>query len=101
MSKAKISYEQKLETVLQYIKGIISQPQGAKKCNVSVTTLQVWIRKYQAEGEEGLKRTNKNKKYSAELKEKAVEDYLSGKGSQEEICKKYKISSKTQLQRWV
>ena len=101
MSKAKISYEQKLETVLQYIKGIISQPQGAKKCNVSVTTLQVWIRKYQAEGEEGLKRTNKNKKYSAELKEKAVEDYLSGKGSQEEICKKYKISSKTQLQRWI
>ena len=101
MSKEKISYEQKLETVLQYIKGIISQPQGAKKCNVSVTTLQVWIRKYQAEGEEGLKSTKKNKKYTVELKEKAVKDYLTGKGSQETICMRYKISSKAQLQRWI
>lgn len=98
---SKISYEKKVETVLKYINGNISQSQGAKKCNVSLASFQVWIRKYKAEGEEGLKETKKYKKYSTELKQRAVKDYLLGKASQEEICKQYKISSKTQLQRWI
>ena len=101
MGKAKISYEQKIETVLEYINGKISQPQGAKKNGVSIASFQTWIRKYKAEGAEGLKGTNKNKKYSSELKMTAVEDYLTGKESQETICMKYKISSKAQLQRWI
>ncbi len=101
MTKTKIGYDKKIETVLEYIKGNISQKQGAKKCNVSVTSFQVWIRKYETEGEESLKRSKKYKKYSIELKQRAVKDYLSGKTSQEKICKQYKISSKTQLQRWI
>jgi len=93
--------KKKVETVLKYINGNISQSQGAKKCNVSLAAFQVWIRKHKAEGEEGLKETKKYKKYSTELKQRAVKDYLLGKASQEEICKQYKISSKTQLQRWI
>lgn len=45
--------------------------------------------------------SKKNKKYSAELKLKAVQDYLNGIGSQVEICKKYGISSHTTLQDWI
>ena len=45
--------------------------------------------------------SKKNKKYSAELKLKAVQDYLNGVGSQVEICKKYGISSHTTLQDWI
>ena len=101
MSKKVISYEEKVKTVLQYLNGEISQPQGAKVNGVSVAAFQTWIRKYKAEGEDGLRTTRKNKKYTVELKVKAVEDYLSGKGSQEKICEKYKISSKVQLQRWI
>ena len=97
----KISYEQKIKYVLQYLNGKISQPQGAKKNGVSVSTFQTWIRKYKAEGEDGLKATKKNKKYPAELKHQAVKEYLSGQGSLEEICKKYKISSNTQLRDWI
>lgn len=33
----------------------------------------------------------KNKKYSAELKIQAVKEYVSGNGSQREICRKYEI----------
>jgi transposase-like protein len=33
--------------------------------------------------------TRRNKKYSKELKEEAVQEYLSGKRSQGLICKKY------------
>lgn len=43
----------------------------------------------------------RNKKYNKELKIQAVQDYLSGKGSQLEICRKYKISSHTILQDWI
>lgn len=45
--------------------------------------------------------SKKNKKYSAELKLKAVQDYLNGVGSQVEICKKYGICSHTTLQNWI
>ena len=45
--------------------------------------------------------SHKNKKYSKELKMQAVQDYLSGKGSQKEICKKYNILSRTQLIDWI
>ena len=47
------------------------------------------------------RRTHKNKVYSEELKIQAVEEYLSGKGSQREICRKYGILSDKQLQNWI
>lgn len=47
------------------------------------------------------RRSQKNKKYSAELKLKAVKDYLNGGGSQREICIKYEISSKGRLHDWI
>ena len=43
----------------------------------------------------------RNKKYSAELKLQAVQDYLTGGGSQREISKKYGIRDKRQLHNWV
>lgn len=42
-----------------------------------------------------------NKKYSAELKIQAVEEYLSGNGSQREICRKHGISAKRTLEAWI
>ena len=41
------------------------------------------------------------KSYPADLKKQAVLDYLSGKGSQTDICKKYGICSKSKLQKWI
>lgn len=45
--------------------------------------------------------TKKRKKYGAELKLRAVQDYLSEKGSQREICRKYEIPVHSMLQRWI
>ena len=47
------------------------------------------------------RKTRTNKIYSAELKLQAVQDYLSGKGSQREICRKYEIPVHSMLQRWI
>ena len=101
MPNFKVDYENKLKAVLEYLEGNTTQIAMAKKYGVSIASFQRWIRKYIAEGTEGLKPSVTTKKYSAELKYVAVLDYLSGVASQEEICKKYKISSATQLQNWI
>lgn len=43
----------------------------------------------------------RNKKYSKELKQQAVQEYLAGKGSYETVSKKYGLLSNTQLKEWV
>ncbi len=43
----------------------------------------------------------KQKKYSAELKTKAVQDYLNGKGSLWSICHKYEIVNEKSLREWI
>ena len=47
------------------------------------------------------RRTHKNKKYSPELRLKAVEDYLSGKGTMKQIREKYGILANKQLINWI
>ncbi len=42
-----------------------------------------------------------HKNYSKELKQQAVLDYLAGRGSQDDICKKYGIRSKAKLPIWI
>ena len=52
-----------------------------------------WVSLYDEYGEIGFLPKRKNKAYSKELKEKAINDYLSGKGSYKDIIRKYEISS--------
>jgi transposase len=73
----------------------------ARKYNISVDTLVKWRHRYELYGIEGLEIRVRNRKYSPELKLQAVQDYLSGKYSQYELIDKYKIASRTQLQRWI
>lgn len=47
------------------------------------------------------RKSHKNKKYSKEMKLQAIQDYLAGKGSQREICKKYGIPGKRTLEVWI
>lgn len=52
-------------------------------------------------GVEGLSVKHFNTSYSIELKQLAVEEYLSGKQSLSVIQKKYKIRSTAQLRKWI
>ena len=47
------------------------------------------------------RRSQKNKKYSAELKIEAVQAYIRGEGSLRDICKKYNIFSPERLRQWI
>ena len=98
MSKG--STEEIIQAVERYMGGESTQEMERKRLGVSKSTFQSWIRRYETFGTEGFQRT-KNRQYSSELKYAAVRDYLNGVGSQADICKKYKISSRTQLQEWI
>ncbi|MEF2919344.1 MAG: helix-turn-helix domain-containing protein [Acutalibacteraceae bacterium] len=93
---SKISYETKVEAIRRIEKGEASINSTAHKLGVDNKTVREWIMKYESQGIESLK-----KRYSKEEKIKAVEEYLSGKGSQIKICKEHKINSTRQLKDWI
>ena len=96
----KISKEEIIKAVERYKRGETSQKAEAKKQGVSHQTFQDWIRRYETFGSDGFGNTG-NRQYPSALKESAVKAYLNGEGSHAEICKRYGISSRTQLQNWI
>ena len=99
--RSKISVEEKVEVAVDCIEGRIGIREAARKKGVNKETIRDWIRRYETEGSLGLQSTTHNRIYSEKMKRQAVEDYLAGKGSLREICKKHKIRSKIQLQNWI
>ena len=92
--------EEIIHSVKRYQQGETSQGAEAKRLGVSKQAFQDWVRIYETYGESGFLRTE-NRRYSKELKLSAVQAYLNGEGSHAAICKKYGISSRTQLQNWI
>ena len=100
MYKRKISAEDKIYAVNLYLDGKESQHRIASMFDVSVASVQQWIRNYESMGADAFI-LKEYKKYSKDLKQQAVLDYLAGRGSQDDICKKYGIRSKAKLQIWI
>jgi transposase len=71
-----------------------------EKYNIAKCTFYSWRRRYKLYGNKGLEIRTHNKSYSSELKLLAVQDYLSGNYSQDEIDI-YEIQSRTQLRNWI
>ena len=96
----KIDSDIKIDYVKKYMEGKISQRYISAQLNVSLASVQQWIRNYKSMGEDAF--TQKNyKHYSSTLKLSAVQAYLAGEGSQQDICEKYGIRSKSKLQMWI
>lgn len=100
MRRTKHDTETILNAVKDYLTGNSSKEAIAKKLGVNRYNVDQWIANYQSIGESAFL-ANGNQHYSKELKEQAVGDYLSGKGSLLEVCKRYKIKSTRQLRNWI
>ena len=100
MRANKISPAEKLQTVQLIEDGRETQTHAADRLGVRISTVQQWISVYKSDGE-GAFLITENKQYSRELKERAVLDYLSGKGSQQEICRRYGIRARSKLHNWI
>ncbi len=102
MSKnRRIKTEEKIKIAQKCIEGKVSITEVSKQIGVGRTTVREWVAKYQSEGSLGFLNHEKNRVYGAELKAQVVEEYLLGTESLLELCKKYKIRSKTQLRDWI
>lgn len=102
MSKrSKYSAQEKYEILMEYEHGNISRSKIASIYEINEGTLNQWSYSYRNNGLDGLKESRSCKKYSKEIKEKAVADYLSGKYSQRDIVRKYQISAKRVLEEWI
>ena len=99
--KGKVPPELKIQAVEDYIAVRKGSTQIKEELGIRLSTFQSWLRKYQMEGLEGLYPKKGFTAYPAELKLEAVEDYLSGGGSLDAMCRKYGISSHAVLQQWV
>ncbi len=102
MSKRKkIKAEEKVRTAKGCIQGKIGTREAAEQLGVHLSVVDDWVRLYQTEGIESFLPREGNRRYEPTLKEAAVKDYLSGRGSIREICKIYKIRSTCQLRSWI
>ena len=98
--KQKLSAEEKAKVIEDYINNRISLSEAARRGGVARDTISQWARNYEADGMTAFM-TCRNRVDSPELKRQAVEDYLSGKGSQAELSKKYGLRDRRQLRNWL
>ena len=101
MIKRKLKPEEKIEAVEAYLNGDYQLHTIVEQYGIAKESFRTWVRNYQIFGREGLRDKHRQASYPAEVQIAAVKDYLSGAGSQADICKKYKIYSRTQLQNWI
>ena len=92
--------EQRGKAVHEYLAGNGSSGHIARKYGIAYQSLTEMVLGARTEGIDSIK-SGKNRKYSAETRNNAVLDYISGKGSQAEICSKYRIKSKSILRKWI
>lgn len=99
--KSNYTIEQKIQAVEDYKSGKRGTMQICSDLNMCNASLYEWIAIYDDYGEAGFLHKRRNHSYSKETKEKAVNEYLAGKGSYIDIARKYKIPSPSTLNNWV
>lgn len=97
----KVSFEEKLSAVEDYLHNIRSISEIATTLQVRPWSVRRWVIRYLSQGAGGLQSSTHNVYYPNELKIQAVSDYLDGKGSLGDICKQYKISADSVLRGWI
>lgn len=99
--KGKFSFEEKLIAVQNYLSRKKGMMQICHDMQISKRSFREWVRKFQLYGEQGLKTLVPNRSYSVELKMQAVTEYKEGRGSLDQICNKYHISTHSVLLQWI
>ena len=99
--KQKATMEEKVNLARACIEGEISRRDASRKADVHPSTIDKWISRYKSEGTSAFLPHERNRVYSSNVKRQAVQDYLTGKGSLQAICCKYKIRSQAQLRTWI
>ncbi|WP_078594209.1 helix-turn-helix domain-containing protein [Evansella clarkii] len=101
VSRKNFTALEKLRIIAEYNEGDLSGEEIARKYGVNAGTINDWGTLYREYVADSLEPVKGHTLYSAELKQAAVHDYLSGRFSQREVIRKYGISTRTVLIGWV
>lgn len=99
--KSKVTADERIATAKACTEGKMSQSEASRRLDVDESTIRNWIARYKAGGPLALKNLDSNQVYSSALKEKAVQEYLDGKGALRDIAAKYGLRSESQLKNWI
>ena len=102
--KAKYTFEQKLQAVLDYQSGKKSAADIALELDMGKcgdNRIRQWTNLYQANGPEALNPKENNSSYSKEFKELVVLDHIQNGLSDKELAAKYNISSTSVIRTWI
>ena len=101
MSKSRVAYEKKIEIVRDYLDGRVGYKESVRRANNSAASFRQWVHLYEEKGAAGLLPNSRNNVYPEDVKRKAVQEYLSGRGSLQYVCEKYGIRSTAPLRKWI
>lgn len=101
--RIEIDIAEKEFLIRECLAGRLRMREAARRAGVGHSTMHTWISRYRAEGTAALTEDgNKERRtYSEEIRQKAVEEYLSGQGSSMAIAEKYKLRSGNLVLDWV
>jgi transposase-like protein len=101
MSRSKYKPEDKIRIAKACIAGKLGASEAGAPIGADESQVRDWVRQYESEGIEAFLSRSRNRRYNPAVKEAAVKDYLSGKGSLRQICRIYRIRDKKQLRTWI
>lgn len=101
MSKSKVTVEERIEAAKSCAEGRMSIAEVARRLGVGSSRVSEWVSQYKVRGDAFFAKQKHNNVYSAETKRKAVEEYLKGAGSLDEISAKFGLRSHSQLKSWI
>ena len=97
----KYSFEFKLKLVREYFRGERGYKALGKKYGIDYSNIKRWCANYKEYGEDSLRRSRKNQKYTFEFKLHVVELYLTTETSYQDLALQFGITNPTQIARWV
>ncbi|HPW53381.1 MAG TPA: helix-turn-helix domain-containing protein [Erysipelotrichaceae bacterium] len=102
--KPKISYEEKIQAVEDYLSGKDSAANIARRLNSGKggdNKIRLWAREYKTNGPEALISKRRNSSYTKEFKQMVVEEYQEGEGSIENLAIKHQIPAASTILNWI
>lgn len=103
--KIKYSKEVKIQACKDYLSGRKSAKEIANGIDFKIESLNdrivEWSKLYEEYGPSIFDEKKRNSTYDEEFKHKLVKDYLSGKGSLQDLQIKYKIPSTYTIRQWI
>lgn len=101
MPRKDIPIEEKVRIVEAFQAGKLRAAQACAEAGIGQTTLKRWASLYKTQGIDGLLPAPGQRHFSNEMKMAAVQDYLQGGLTYNEICERYKLRSCHQIWSWV